>query len=99
MRHFTCDKCGQPLGEERFSASIEVRAEFDPTILTEADLDADHLAKMSELIRQIEESGVDPEDETETRTFAFDLCQDCRNCFVLDPLGRKLPQRLNFSKN
>lgn len=100
MRHFTCDVCARPVGSsERFIATVEVRPAFDPDELTEADLDTDHLQQMAELIEQIEETGVEPEDETEPRTFSFDLCQSCRTRFVRDPLGRELPQRLNFSQN
>lgn len=98
MRHFTCDLCSQRLvGSDRFLVSVEVRPAFDPDEITEDDLDVDHLQEMAQLIRQIEETGVEPEDETSTREFRFDLCQSCRNRFVQDPLSRA--RRLFFSKN
>ena len=100
MRHFTCDLCSRPVGKsEHFVATIEVRPTFNPDEITEADLDSDHLQEMAELIREIEETGVQPEDESEPRSFTFDLCQDCRTRLVRDPLGRELPRRLNFSQN
>lgn len=100
MRHFTCDFCSRPVGtSDRFIVSIEVRPGFDPDELTEDDLAEDHLAKMAQLIQQIEETGIEPEDEVSTRDFSFDLCQTCRNRFVRDPLGRELPRPLRFSQN
>ena len=100
MRHFTCDSCGQPVGtSEHFVASVEVRPVFDPDHLTEADLEMDNLQQVAAIIEQVEATGVEPEDESETRVFRFDLCQDCRTRFVKDPLGRELPRWLNFSNN
>ena len=100
MRHFTCDSCGRPVAScEHFLASIEVRPAFDPNQLTEGDLDADHLQEVAAMIENIEATGVEPEDELESRVFQFDLCQQCRNRFVSDPLGREVPRWLNFSNN
>lgn len=84
---------------ERFVVSIDVRPDFDPDELTEADLDTDNLHQVAALIREIEETGVEPEDESQPQKFKFDLCQSCRTRFVHDPLGRDAPARVRFSNN
>lgn len=100
MRHFTCDFCSRPVGNrDRFIVSIEVRPDFDPDELTEADLDSDNLEQVAKLIREMDETGVEPEDESKPKQFSFDLCQTCRTRFVRDPLGRDQPRPVRFSNN
>lgn len=84
---------------ERFVLTMAVRPTFDPDELTEDDLDSDNLQKVAAIIRESEESGVEPPDESEPKNFSFDLCQSCRNRFVSDPLGRDLPRQVRFSSN
>jgi len=104
MLHFTCDGCGKPVDEERFVARIEVYPAFDPDQLTEADLDADHLAEMSQLLEDMDLSdadadSVDAESEDGSRQLRLDLCHSCRKRFLADPLGREGQRRLRFSEN
>ena len=99
MLHFTCDLCGQQLNDDRYVAKIEVFAAFDPSELSEQDLDADHLQEIASLIEDMELKGDSELDEPETRQFRFDLCPECRKKFVNDPLGRETMRRLNFSEN
>lgn len=100
MRHFTCDLCSRPVGSsERFVVSMEVRPAFDPDELTEADLESDNLEHVAKLLEEFEETGVEPVDETSPVSLKFDLCQDCRNRLVRDPLGRESARYLRFSNN
>lgn len=89
------------LGDERFSMAVEIRAEFDPNELTEADLDADHLAQIAaELEAELESNGSSNAVAAPKRqTLKFDLCPSCRDRYVADPLGREAARRWNFSKN
>ena len=99
MLHFTCDGCGKPVDEERFVARIEVYPAFDPDQITEADLDADHLAEMSQMLDDLDLSEDDLDSECGTRQLRLDLCSECRKRFLADPLGREGKRRLNFSEN
>src|SRR4051812_47745835 len=56
MLHVTCDLCGKELrpGEEHFVVKVDVFAAHDPSALTEADLDEDHMEAVGELLRQME---------------------------------------------
>lgn len=101
MIHYSCDSCGCHLGDERFSVSIEVRAEHDPNEITEADLDVDHLAEIAaELNSTLNTSGKTVGAAVPRRQkMSFDLCMNCREAFVSDPVGRDGRNRFYFSQN
>lgn len=99
MLHFSCDLCGQPLDDERFVAKVEVYPAFDPDELSEQDLEVDHLAEVAELIEAMEAEGKAPSSDCDPKYFRFDLCTECRERYVRDPLGREALRRLNFSEN
>lgn len=103
MLHVTCDQCGKlmrPGDDDRYVVRIEVFTPHDPAELTEDDLEADHMEAISELLRDIEDNLVDPQDlEPARHQFRFDLCPGCRNKFLRDPLGKEAAQKFHFSKN
>lgn len=99
MLHFSCDLCGQQLGDRRFVAKLEVYPAFDPEDFDEDDLDADHLQELSEVIQEMEATGKSEIEDCSSKGFRFDLCPACHRKFVKDPLGREALRRLNFSKN
>lgn len=99
MLHFTCDSCGQQLGDRRFVVKLEVYPAFDPENFTEEDLDADHLQELSEMIQEMEATGKNDLEDCSSKDFRFDLCPNCHRNFLKDPLGREALRRLNFSKN
>jgi len=100
MLHFSCDHCGKELrpGEERrFVVRIESHAADDPSEITEADLDVDHLQEVSKLLCDQEDEGIAVEETTSK--FRYDLCPECHRRFVRDPLGKETVHKLYFSKN
>ena len=99
MLHFSCDLCGQQLGDRRFVVKLQVYPAFDPEEIDEEDLDADHLQEVSELIQEMEATGNRDLDDYRSKEFRFDLCPRCHRKFVDDPLGRAALRRLNFSEN
>jgi hypothetical protein len=103
MLHITCDVCGKELtpgGEDhRYVVKMEVYAAHNPAVLTEADLDEDHMEAVSQLLRDEEEG---PEADTPApphQNFRYDLCPECHKKFVRDPLGRDAAQKFDFSEN
>lgn len=99
MLHFTCDLCGQQLGDRRFVVKMEVFPAFDPEAIDEEDLDADHLQEVAEILDSVEATGKSPIDDCGTKEFRYDLCPHCHRRFVKDPLGRDAVRRFNFSEN
>ena len=99
MLHFSCDLCGQQLNEQRFVAKLEVFPAFDPEVIDEVDLDADHLQEISETLAEMEATGKCEIEDCSAKSFRFDLCPHCQQKFIQDPLGRDALRRLNFSEN
>ena len=102
MMHFTCDQCCKELSDDepRYEIRIEVRAGHDPTKLTDDDLDdVDHIDMVSDMLCNLEEGEESPHLPPVRSAFRYDLCGDCHERFLLDPLGKELGQKLSFSKN
>jgi hypothetical protein len=102
MLHVTCDSCGKDLrpGDEyRFVVKIEVYAAHDPSEITEADLDEDHMEAVSQMLQDSDDELGNDSLEPANKNFRYDLCPECRKRFVRDPLGKEGAQKLHFSEN
>ena len=102
MLHVTCDLCGKvlrPGDDQHFVVKVEVFAAQDPAEITEADLDEDHMEAVSQLIRQMEAGectdGVGPT----SHHLRYDLCPDCRQRYLRDPLSKDAVGKFDFSEN
>ena len=102
MLRYTCDICGKELrpGEQQhFVLKIEAFAAHDPAELTEEDLEDDHLEAVGAMLRELEESHGELDLPEPTRHFRYDLCTDCHERFIRDPLGKESMQKVTFSEN
>ena len=102
MVHFTCDLCGKDLtasGDPRYVVKIAAYAGFDPTEITEDDLDDDHMEAVSQILQRDEGPGTEELDANLYKGFRFDLCPTCHGRFIKDPLNRELLRSLDFSEN
>jgi hypothetical protein len=102
MLHITCDLCGKEIlpGEDsRYVVKLEVYAAHDPTEITDADLDEDHMEAVSQLLRDMEDNLEDSELAPAYKKFRYDLCPECQKKFVRDPLGKEAAQKFDFSEN
>jgi uncharacterized protein YlaI len=99
MKHYTCDLCGRPISEERYTARIEIAAAFDPDTLPVASPDDDSLEQIADEIEALDDTGQFDLPETGPRQFEFDLCPACQRRLVRDPLNRAAKKQLNFSPN
>ncbi|MFO0877381.1 MAG: hypothetical protein U0840_08395 [Gemmataceae bacterium] len=102
MLHVSCDGCGKELGhgDKHHIVRIEVYMAADPTELTEADLDQDHLEAVAEVLREIDASGETPAElEAPSQRLRYDLCSSCRTRYLRDPLGKEAAPKLHFSQN
>ena len=102
MLHVTCDLCGKklrPAEDHHYVIKIEAYAAHDPAEITEADLDEDHMEAVSKILRDMEENPADVQVPAPYQHFRFDLCSDCHQKFVRDPLGKEHAPKLHFSKN
>jgi uncharacterized protein YdeI (YjbR/CyaY-like superfamily) len=102
MVHVTCDLCGKDIrpGEDnRYVLKMETYTVSDPSELTEADLDEDHMEAISQVLRDIEENETAAEVAEARKSFRFDLCADCHRRFAQNPLAKEPMQKFDFSKN
>jgi hypothetical protein len=102
MLHVTCDLCGKkvsPAEETHYVVKIEAYATGDPSEITSADLDEDHMEAVSQLLRDMDDNLAGPEMAEPYKSFRYDLCPDCHQRFLRDPLGRESSQKFDFSKN
>lgn len=101
MRHFSCDVCGKALaaddGSSRYVVRVEGYAAADAPDLSDAGLDADHVADMADLLAELED-GDPAEVPPAGLSDEFDLCPACYRRFLADPLGRDR-RRVRFSPN
>ncbi len=101
MIHYTCDCCKRSLDPDdlRYVVKMEVYAAFDPGAIDELDDDRDHLQEIQEILQ----SSKEPLDEQVSRDvyeqLRFDLCPDCRQKLLKNPLGRTLLSQFDFSEN
>ena len=102
MVHFTCDLCGKDLtasDDPRYVVKIESFPGFDPTQITEQDLDDDRMEAVSELLQRDEMLSSEEYEASQPKAFRFDLCPACHGKFVKDPLGKDYARSFDFSKN
>ena len=102
MVHFTCDLCGKDLtasGDPRYVVKIEAYPGFDPTEITEDDLDDDHMEAVSQLLQRDEATQLRRPRRPAHKGFRFDLCPACHVKFLKDPLGKEFLRSFDFSKN
>ncbi len=100
MIHFTCDACQRVIDSEsepRFVLRLEVYEALGETV--ESDYEqADHLRELEEIIDRSDSDEMELDEEL-YKQLRFDLCAECREQFMLDPLGSMKRVRLGFSNN
>lgn len=102
MIHYSCDRCRRALGqhEERYVMRMEVQASCDEDFDTVADSDRDHLLEVHEILENLDEQDVEAINEQIYVRKTFDLCAECREAILANPLGNaKSLHNLPFSAN
>jgi hypothetical protein len=102
MLHYSCDLCKRPLDPEdevRYVVKLEIFASVDLMLLDQPEKDCDHLEDLDEIIGQMDDLSNEHIEEDVCQRLRFDLCPECRKRFLANPLGRKMADQLNFSKN
>jgi hypothetical protein len=100
MIHFTCDSCHRPIDPEhelRYVVRMEVYAALDATD-ADGESDRDHLEEIEDILARMADEA-DPEiSEDVYRHARYDLCGECRQKFLRNPLGRRAAE-FDFSNN
>lgn len=98
MIHFTCDCCKRIIDleqEVRYVVRMEVFAavEGEDSCI---DDDRDYLQEIEDTLTR---DGCESIEEEVYQQARFDLCRECRDRFVANPLARPAPVELGFSDN
>ncbi|MDP6379881.1 MAG: hypothetical protein QF662_00935 [Phycisphaerae bacterium] len=107
MIHYTCDMCGKKLlmdEDTRYIVKIQVHAAYDPLEISDEDLEEDYEDEMRGLMDSLSEMEAEELEDQVHKSFRFDLCPQCWEAYLKDPLCRKdsaraLWQRRHFSSN
>jgi hypothetical protein len=100
MIHYSCDRCRRtidPKDEVRYVIKLEVHAAFEPVEADEGDDERDYLAEIQDILERIESDESYSDQQFQRRT--FDLCADCYQRFVQNPLAADAHAHLDFSSN
>ena len=100
MIHHSCDRCRRSIdsrNEIRYVVQIEAHAAVDSM-----DLEFDGQQHMDELKQILENLDEDQCDELRSEAFQsrhYDLCHECYNQYIRDPLQCGRPVQMGFSRN
>lgn len=101
MLHYTCDCCKRlidPERELRYVVRVEVYAALDPMDEHVED-DRDNLQEIQDILDRLDDAEDDRISDDVYHQKRFDLCSDCRQAYVKNPLGRLALHELGFSQN
>jgi hypothetical protein len=103
MLHVTCDHCQREIVagiHDRYVVKMEVYAANDPTELTDAEFDEAHLDAVSRALSEAESELDGPGVYVPAyKDMRYDLCADCHQKFLSNPLGKDASRKLDFSEN
>ena|SRR5688500_10491522 len=94
-----CDICGDTVAPHaHYVIRMDVFADPSVPPVTADELEeADHEAKISELIKQMEAMSPDDLQDQVHRRFEYRVCRGCQREFLANPLG--LPRRRKTGEN
>lgn len=102
MIHYSCDRCQRLIETEdeiRYVVRLEIQAQMGDDVFANKDEENDHLLEIHEIIeRQIDEQGSAVGDEVYRRK-RFDLCSQCHQAYLQNPLGLDVSKPVGFSQN
>jgi len=89
VKYYTCDMCGariEPV-ELRYVLKMNLFAAYDTMKIEPSDLERDYEEEIHKLIEKME--GMNPKELEEDvfKQLVFDLCRNCQQKFLKNPLG------------
>jgi hypothetical protein len=102
MIHYSCDCCHRSINLEnelRYVARIEVYAATESTAGDEDADDRDNLEEIQDILQRMEDSASENIGDEVYQQLRFDLCSECRQRFLKNPLARELAKQFDFSPN
>ena len=102
MIHHSCDSCKRlidPNQALRYVVRMEIYAATEVNNTDESDDDRDHLHEIQDILEQMDDSECDAVSGEVYQQLRFDLCPQCREKFLSNPVSRETVTQLDFSEN
>jgi hypothetical protein len=102
MIHYSCDRCKRTLDPQedlRYVVKLEVQAVMEPLDIHDEEGDRDHLLEIHEILERLEDDQTDDIGEDIYQRRRYDLCAECYQQFIKNPLAGDVPLHLEFSDN
>jgi hypothetical protein len=94
--------CGKTLladEDTRYVVKIEVYAAYDPMEIGGEDFKDDHSEEIQGLLEEMEGMESEELEDQVYKTMRFDLCQQCHEAYLKDPLLKVARLRARFEHN
>jgi len=91
MKYCSCDFCGTRIeqNELRYVLKMSIFAAYDTLQIELADLQKDYEDEIRKLVEKMKQMNPKELEEDVFKQFSFDLCRQCQQRFIKNPLGRK----------
>ena len=102
MIHHSCDGCKRlidPQHSLRYVLRMEVYAAMETSDTDSDEGDRDHLTEIHDILEHIEDTESDELGDNLYQQLRFDLCPECRQKFLNNPIARDASTQLDFSEN
>jgi len=102
MIHYSCDMCKRPMDPEndlRYVVKLEVYAAFDPLSVDDAEDDRDCLQDLHDILERVDDAADETIGDDVYQQLRFDVCPECRQKLLKNPLGKKAAEKHDFSRN
>ena len=101
MIHYSCDRCQRLIetdDELRYTVHIEVNAQLGENVFQQ-DEERDHLLELHEILERHDDQENPLISDEVYGSRRYDLCSDCYQAFIQNPLGQDVPKAIGFSPN
>ncbi len=102
MIHHSCDCCKRLIDPQhalRYVVRMEVYAAMESSDVDEEEADRDHLAEIHDILERMDDAESDRLGDDIYQQLRFDLCPECRQKFLNNPIARDASTQLDFSEN
>ncbi len=100
MIHYSCDRCKKPIARDalRYEVKIDMQLAIESDEEIQNDDDRDHLSDVDEWLQRIDDE-CEELCEQFYQSRRFDLCSECYEQFVRNPLASEPQIQVGFSEN
>lgn len=102
MIHYSCDRCRRIIDPEvdlRYVVKLEAQAAMEPLEVDEFEDDRDHLMEVEDILERLEDADSDAISAELYQRRRYDLCAECFQQFMKNPVGRDSRVHFGFSQN